>query len=94
MCVPAATRVAGGELRPVAHVAEAVVALDAIHAGEALGELAMVRAQDVDAEEASLADVIVGARRLVDAHQDLGGSADTEQTAVAVNPPRRSRRCE
>ena len=87
VCVPAETRGhqlaverhraafqhrrAGGELRPVAHVAEALVALDAVHAGEALGDLAMGGAQDVDAEEAGLADVIVGARRLVDADQDL-----------------------
>ena len=33
--------------------------LDAVHAGEALGDLAVVGGQDVDAEEARLADRIV-----------------------------------
>src|SRR4029077_6406060 len=47
------------------------VALDIVHAGEALGDPAMLGRQDVDAEETGLADRVVGARRLVDAHQDL-----------------------
>jgi hypothetical protein len=50
---------------------ETLVALDAIHAGEALGDLAVLRRQDVDAEEAGLADRVVGGGRLVDANQEL-----------------------
>src|SRR5579883_2117772 len=59
------------QARPFAHVDEALVALDAVHAGKALGDLAMVGRQDVDAEEAGLADRIVRRRRLVDADQQL-----------------------
>src|SRR5688572_5286346 len=44
-------RRAGRQARPLAHVVEALVALDPVHAGEALGDLAMAGAQDVDAEE-------------------------------------------
>ena len=71
---------------------EALVAFDAVHAGEALGDLAMAGRQDVDAEEARLADRVVGARPiLLTQIRICGGSAETEQTAVAVSPPRRSR---
>src|SRR3954454_12047565 len=53
-------RRAGRQARPFAHVDEALVALDAVHAREALGDLAMAGGEDVDAEEAGLADRIVG----------------------------------
>ncbi len=61
----------GGERGPFAHVMEALVAFHAVHAGETLGDLAVIGRQDIDAEETGLADRIVGTRRLVDAHQDL-----------------------
>src|SRR6185436_16746587 len=62
---------AGRQARPFAHVDETLVALDPVHAGEALGDLAMAGAQDVDAEEPGLADRIVRRGRLVDADQKL-----------------------
>src|SRR5689334_18307662 len=49
-------RCAGRECRPVAEIMETLVTLDPVHAGKALGDLAVRRRQNIDAEEARLPD--------------------------------------